>query len=286
MKPEGFDRERVCVVPRPMVTAALARPVTGTLSVTHAGCFPEAPDHLVERPSGTPEAVLIACTRGSGWVSVDGDRFVLPASSYTLLPPDTAHAYGSGAGNSWTIWWLHLRGSGVAELQRLVGMEERPFATGLRGVTAAVALWDQIVRNLERGPTPARLVENSGLAWHLLTRLAVDYAEPGKGSPLDRAIRFLEDNIDRAVAVGELAALVGLSPSHLSAQFRRASGGGVTAYHQGLRMARARALLDTTDLTVTQIARAVGYDDPLYFSRQFRKAHALSPTQYRLSPHH
>ncbi len=256
------------------------------LSVTHAGCFPEAPDHLVERSDGTPEAVLIACTRGSGWVTVDGDRFVLPSASYTLLPPDTAHAYGSGPGSSWTIWWLHLRGEGVPELQRLLGMDEHPFAMGFRSVTAAVALWDQIVRNLERGPTPARLVENSGLAWHLLTRVAIDHAEPGKVSPLGRAIRFLEDNIDRAVAVGELAALVGLSPSHLSAQFRRASGGGITAYHQGLKMARARALLDTTDLAVTQIARAVGYDDPLYFSRQFRKMHSLSPTQYRLSPHH
>lgn len=286
MKHEGFARERVCVVPTPMVADALQRPGTSALSVTHAGCFPEAPDHLVERPHGTPEAVLIACTRGYGWVEVAGERLALPSPSYTLLPPEMAHAYGSGAGNSWTIWWLHLRGTDVPELQRLIGMVERPFATGFRGVTAAVALWDQIVRNLERGPTPARLTENSGLAWHLLTRLAVDYAEPGKGSPLNRAIRFLEDNIDRTVSVGELSALVGLSPSHLSAQFRRASGGGVTAYHQGLKMARARALLDTTELTVAQVARSVGYNDPLYFSRQFRKAHDLSPTQYRQSPHH
>jgi AraC family transcriptional regulator, arabinose operon regulatory protein len=46
-------------------------------------------------------------------------------------------------------------------------------------------------------------------------------------------------------------------------------------------MARARALLDTTTSTVTEIASAVGYSDPLYFSRHFRRVHGMSPSAYR-----
>ncbi len=46
-------------------------------------------------------------------------------------------------------------------------------------------------------------------------------------------------------------------------------------------MARARALLDTTTMPIGEVARAVGYHDPLYFSRQFHKLHGETPTSYR-----
>lgn len=92
---------------------------------------------------------------------------------------------------------------------------------------------------------------------------------------------FLADRLDGTVKVPELAALVGVSPSHLSALFRRATGGGVLAHHTALRMARARQLLDGTDALVGEVAREVGYDDAFYFSRHFRRHHGMSPSDYR-----
>jgi AraC family transcriptional regulator of arabinose operon len=47
-------------------------------------------------------------------------------------------------------------------------------------------------------------------------------------------------------------------------------------------MARARELLDTTELHVAEIGREVGYADPFYFSRQFSRVHCMSPSDYRL----
>jgi AraC-like DNA-binding protein len=46
-------------------------------------------------------------------------------------------------------------------------------------------------------------------------------------------------------------------------------------------MARARSMLDTTTMSVTEVANAVGYPDPLYFSRHFRRVHGVNPTTYR-----
>jgi AraC-like DNA-binding protein len=46
-------------------------------------------------------------------------------------------------------------------------------------------------------------------------------------------------------------------------------------------MARARHLLDTTDLTIGEIGREVGMNDQFYFSRQFRQTHGESPSAYR-----
>ncbi|WP_431778787.1 hypothetical protein [Microbacterium aurantiacum] len=82
-----------------------------------------------------------------------------------------------------------------------------------------------LVTSLERDMTPARLVATSGMAWRLMTQLAVDRLLPEDGTPVERAMRYLEDRIDGHVRVGELAAFVGVSPSHLAALFRQATAG-------------------------------------------------------------
>ena len=94
-------------------------------------------------------------------------------------------------------------------------------------------------------------------------------------------MRYLEARVEGNIKVTELAAIVGMSPSHLSALFRNATGGGPAAFHTSLKMGRARTLLDTTSLPISDVATAVGYADPLYFSRQFRRLHGVNPSAYR-----
>jgi AraC-like DNA-binding protein len=124
-------------------------------------------------------------------------------------------------------------------------------------------------------------VTAAGAAWKLLAQTGADRVLPAPGDPLQRAMTYLAERLDGSVKVGELAGFVGVSPSHLTALFRRATGGGVLAHQQALRMARARQLLDGTDARINEIAREVGYDDPFYFSRHFRRHHGVTPTQYR-----
>jgi AraC family transcriptional regulator of arabinose operon len=109
----------------------------------------------------------------------------------------------------------------------------------------------------------------------------VDRRLPEQGTPLQQAMKFLEDRVDGAIRLPELARVVGVSPSHLSKLFREATGGGVLAHHTALKMARARLLLDTTDLTIAEVGREIGLNDQFYFSRQFRRLHGVSPRAYR-----
>ena len=100
-------------------------------------------------------------------------------------------------------------------------------------------------------------------------------------TPLQQAMKFLEDRVDGAIRIPDLARVVGVSPSHLSKLFREATGGGVLAHHTALKMARARLLLDTTDLTIAEVGREIGLNDQFYFSRQFRRLDGVSPSAYR-----
>jgi len=278
---EGFHNERMCVVPRPQVSEILARPVTRRLMVTDAGVFPEARDHERVRPSGSSETILIACTAGSGWVEIRGIRTGVGSGSVVLIPSGVPHRYASSDSNPWTIWWCHLRGTDATELVEATGASvERPVLA-LHNIERAVALIDEIITALERDLLPARMLGVSGTAWKLLTQIALDRALPDRGDPLQRAMGYLSERIDSTVKVAELASMVGVSASHLGAMFRAATGGGVLAHHTALRMSRARQLLDGSALGIAQIAHAVGYQDPLYFSRQFRRTHGMSPSVYR-----
>lgn len=280
-KAEGFERQRLSVVPRPVVDAALERPITRRLLVTDAGYFPHADQHGRRRQAGAREGIVIACASGSGWVEAGSQHLTIGAGDVLIVPAGAPHAYGADPHHPWSIRWCHVRGTDAAELFAAVGAQTDVAVLPLRHPERVAALLDDIVRALELGTSPARLIETSGLAWHLLTRLAVDRTLPRGGAPLERALRHLDEHVEATIPVPELAALVGLSPSHLTSLFREATGGGVLAYHLTVKMAEARRLLDTTSASVAEVGRAIGMDDPFYFSRRFRTTHGLSPTAYR-----
>ncbi|HEV7948469.1 MAG TPA: helix-turn-helix domain-containing protein [Glaciihabitans sp.] len=278
---EGFPGQRMYVVPRPQVTELLSRSVTRRLTVTDAGLFPSARGHERNRPSGSTETIVIACTAGSGSVTIGGVRTGVGAGSLVLIPSGVPHSYASSDTAPWTIRWCHLRGTDVLELVEATGATaERPVLP-THNIERVVASIDEIITALERDVLPARMLNVSGTAWKMLTQIAADQSLPERGDPLERAMAYLSERVDSSVKVAELASMVGISASHLSALFHAATGGGVLAHHTALRMSRARNLLDGTALGIAQISRQVGYHDPLYFSRHFRRTHGVSPSVYR-----
>ncbi|PZF85900.1 AraC family transcriptional regulator [Jiangella anatolica] len=287
---DGLRPQRLYAVPRRQVTAALTAPVTRRLVVTDAGYSPAAAPFAASRPAASRHTVLAVCASGSGWAQLGGRRHGVGAGAALVVPAGTPHAYGGSPSSPWTVWWCHLRGSDVPEVVEALGAPVVP----IRQLDRAVALADEIVARLARevdadgdGRGAARLVGVAGAAWKLLTQLIADRspAPEAASDPLRRAMDYLASRLDGTVRVPELAALVGVSPSHLTALFRRATGGGVHAYQTTLRMERARHLLTTTQATVSEIARDVGYGDPFHFSRQFRQLHTMSPTDYRRAAH-
>jgi two-component system response regulator YesN len=74
-----------------------------------------------------------------------------------------------------------------------------------------------------------------------------------------------------------------VSPYHLSHVFSRESDFTLWGYLMQVRMTEAKKLLRTGRLNVSEVGRAVGYEDPNYFSKAFRKHVGQSPTGYAAS---
>lgn len=280
---DGFAGQRMRVLPRPLVARAMRAPTTSQLLVTDVGFFPRASSHGRARPRGAPQDIVIICAAGRGVCEMAGGRHDVRAGQALVIPAGTPHSYDADADDPWTIWWLHVVGRAVPELlATMTTTADRPVID-LADPPRVIALVDTIIRRMERDETMSSLLAASGAAWHALALLAADrrVAGPAARDPIAGILDHLRATFAQRVSVPELAGMVGLSPSHFAVLFRRATGYGVLEYQARLRMAAARELLDTTDRTITSIANQVGYEDPLYFSRQFRKIHLVSPTEYR-----
>jgi AraC-like DNA-binding protein len=283
---EGFAGQRMLVVPRAAVAQALRHPVTGKLLVTDAGYFPHAARHGRRRPRGAPEHVLLVCTGGAGWCRTGDARFAVARGGAMLLPADRPHAYGASQADPWTLWWFHFTGADAADLVRTAHEAVGGPVTHLRDPAPVASLISQVIDALDSGLTASASLRATGAAWHALTQvIATGRREAGSGpSPLERAAEHLRATSPQRTSVTALASMVGLSPSQLNALFRERLGVTPLRFQVQLRMARARELLDGTDLPVAAVARETGYDDPMYFSRQFSRVHGMTPTAYRARP--
>ncbi|MDO5661551.1 MAG: AraC family transcriptional regulator [Brachybacterium sp.] len=280
--PDGFPGERMRVLPRPLVQHALASGPTAQLLVTDAGLFPRAGHHGRTRTFAR-ELIVIQCTAGRGVCEIGGLTHHVSPGQVLVLPPGIPHHYRADEADPWTIWWMHVAGRAVPSFLAGIGADVREPVRDLVEPARVTALLDTVLRRMETDETTPSLVAASGAAWHLLATLCADGRTPAQSrrDPAREIREHLRANLSERITVAEVAALTGYSASHVSALFRRATGFGILEYQKRLRMARARELLDTTDLPISQIAAHVGYEDPLYFSRQFRRIHEHSPSHYR-----
>jgi AraC-like DNA-binding protein len=101
---------------------------------------------------------------------------------------------------------------------------------------------------------------------------------------VEQSISYMLQHLNQPLHVATLAAAVNVSPSHYSALFKRWTGCPPIDYFIHLRMQHACRLFDSTSLNVKEVAAALGYDDPFYFSRTFKAVNRVAPSEYRAMP--
>jgi AraC family transcriptional regulator, L-rhamnose operon transcriptional activator RhaR len=106
---------------------------------------------------------------------------------------------------------------------------------------------------------------------------------PDSGVPraVSAAVELIEREPARAWSLAEMSAAVFIGPYHLAHEFKRWVGMSPIAYLHRRRAEVAAALLLSSDHSVAEIGRAVGWPHPASFSRQFRRAFGVSPREFR-----
>ncbi|NHN29603.1 AraC family transcriptional regulator [Paenibacillus agricola] len=97
------------------------------------------------------------------------------------------------------------------------------------------------------------------------------------------SMEHIKQNFHEKLERDGLAQMIAVSSSYYSVLFKRYSGYSVVQYITKLRIDRAKQLLTASKAPVSEIAREVGYTDPLYFARKFSQEIGMSPSEYRNS---
>jgi AraC-like DNA-binding protein len=97
---------------------------------------------------------------------------------------------------------------------------------------------------------------------------------------ISAAIAFMNNNLHRKLTPIEIAQAVRLSPSHLRSLFKTETGMSLSRYFKQLRLHRAEHLLETTFLTIKEVAATVGLGRVSHFVRDFKAAYGITPALY------
>lgn len=108
-----------------------------------------------------------------------------------------------------------------------------------------------------------------------------NYRIENHSASIVKASQYILLNLHRKLELKKIAQWVDTNPSYLSRRFKEETGQTIWAYIREKRIMEARWMLSQTELSITDIALSLGFDDVNYFSKVFRKERGISPREYR-----
>ena len=106
-------------------------------------------------------------------------------------------------------------------------------------------------------------------------------SNPDYSAAVQRCCDYIALNVGRDIHIADLAALTGYTEYYLSEKFKKETGTPLFLYIRCAKVERAKLLLESTTLSVREIAEALAFNTPNYFSKCFREITGCTPAQYR-----
>ncbi|RAI88588.1 AraC-like DNA-binding protein [Paenibacillus pabuli] len=220
--------------------------------------------------------------RGQGTLETCGRVFRLGAGESFIIFPQQEIYYYPDAYDPWEYVWVEFSGADAGRLLELTQLSEiQPVVTKAPETLQPFfhLAWNAGVSPCEMLRADARL--------HLLLSYYMEYypKEPQVDTKdyIWLARKYIEQNYWKpALTVTEIVKAVNLERSYLFRRFKGATGKSVLEYITSCRIRRACELLKTSGLPIQLVAYSVGYNDPLYFSKVFKKTTSLTPSAYMM----
>ncbi len=226
--------------------------------------------------------ILHLIVSGKGTYVTPEGSFRLSAGDMFLIRPRTEIEYFADEETPWEYYWVNFTGADAEViLKRTDFTAESPVIKDC-GEDILRAMTD-IFEN--GGNERYKAIGLTGRLYVLLS-LLVKYS--GKKGGSDRSGKcfkaardFISGNYPLPISVEDIAEAAGVSRATLFRIFKSELDVSPAGYLISYRISQAKRLLSETDLSVTAVARSVGYEDNLYFSRAFKKLTGRTPTDYR-----
>jgi AraC-like DNA-binding protein len=275
-----FLSQKLRSIDSPDEWAAFAHP-SGTIRARGLSCL-GAGEHLGvtlacrDRRLPSHGAVVISSGRGF-FADENGVTASIDAPSVIWLFPGVAHGYGPDSGG-WDEHWVLFSGVGATLYQELQLIEPGRPVTRLSNLPPELGHMFGELRTQLSAVGIRHELHASALTQQVLAGLSTQ-SRPRDEDPV--FLRGLTVSADLPIPVAERARRLGISPQSLRRQVKSRSGLSPVAYDTQTRLSRAQELLADSEMSVQEVARTVGYTDPAYFSRVFRRMVGMPPSTFR-----
>lgn len=266
--------------------SALPATKANLLYLQEAGDFYAGPAYYTAR-EGLASYLLKLTVSGCGLLSYGGKQYRVPPGQFYLIDCQQRQTYRTDpdAGH-WHVVWLHFHGPAAAFYYE--AFLQQTDGSPMASLPPDASAYELVEKLLDLDPEQSSQREVDLEAASLLTQLLTQCVSAAR-QPLQRQVpalieeirAYLARNYTQKLTLNDLSARFGLSPCYLQRLFKRCIGQSPTDYLIYLRMSRAKELMHTTGLSISEIAYAVGIENLGYFTRQFRQQEGQTPQQYR-----
>ena len=230
---------------------------------------------------------LVFISKGKGiFESALSPSTAITAGTCFFLFPGVWHRYRPDPESGWEEYWIGFKGSYPDDLMNK-GLFSPTFPIVHPGLNdSLLTLIRKILEEVRSGMHGYHQVI-SGITLQLLglmhalctrTNLMLDDDEQA----VEKAKFFFRENLEGPLDIKELMRELPMSYSKFRKLFKEATGEAPNQYHLNLRLDKARELLSTTNLNVSEVAYSLGFDSVFYFSKLFKSKNGLSPKSYRM----
>ncbi len=233
-----------------------------------------------------PDALFHFYPQSGRWVETEAGRQIMPANSLMCMPPEFPFRHGLGERKRVnTTYWFRMQGAALPFFFQLIQWSpSRPFVQ-VEETVPFLELCQSLLKILLVPATQATLFRLASVSARLLGRVAeaakqAEYHLQPANQRVHEVIKFLRDNPTASLSLQDLAGMANLSTQHFRGLFKQLTGYAPSQYHAQIKAQHAARLLCHTDDPVSLIAMQVGFEDPLYFSRWFRRIMGRPPRDY------
>ncbi len=245
------------------------------------------PNHLYG-PAIRDHYLLHFVQGGKGTFYCENKSYTLTEGQGFLIIPGIITSYHADESNPWSYSWIGFNGINAeyylnhTELNKESPIFEYTQTEEIENIFLAL-------RELNRSTIVGqiRMISNLYMLLALVLENATHLSIQGKAffntkeEYIKNAVDYIQSNFSRKLSVQEITNYIGLNRSYFGTIFKEVTHMSPQDFIIKFRMDKAKKLLLDMSMSIGDVARSVGYDDPLGFSKIFKKNVGVSPNAYR-----
>lgn len=251
----------------------------GSLNLIYCGKRLKCYNHKYS-PHLLDNYIITFIDEGSAEFTINNQKISLHENCLYVMHPMSAMSYVTMPDKPWSISWVVAKGDSLGKILNSLGMtREHPYMY-VENTEKIRQIMSGLFEKVGRKDFCSKM-ECLSLIYSMFSVISSEKNPERSVKYIDKATEYIHSHYCEKINVCSVADFMHMNSNYFSKLFKSRIGMTPMQYINSLRIERAIQLLCHTDMTIASIAASLGYTDPFYFSRIFKKMTGTSPGNFR-----